>query len=302
MSFHVIDPGLCSLVVDFGRPRSRSLGVPVGGAADRCSLAVGNALLGNPPETAALEMSLVGPTLRADGPCAAVLFGAPFDLTTDRQSLKPGTTFTLAEGEELRIGGTPRGLRAYLCVQGGLQTPLILGSRTSLRPLAMGDLLPYQTGTVGRRSVRVDWSWNAEPFDLRALAGSQADWFPDSDFYERSYTVSPAVNRMGLRLEGTPLVLPPRELVSEPVCPGCVQVTRDGRPIVLGVDGQTIGGYPKIAQVIAADLDKLGQLRPGDTVRFALVSLAEAERLYRHKQQELQAALLRWRTAIGASS
>ena len=100
---------------------------------------------------------------------------------------------------------------------------------------------------------------------------------------------------MGLRLEGEPISLPNRELVSEPVCSGTVQVTRDGQCIVLGVDGQTIGGYPKVAQVISADLDKLGQLRPGDRIRFRWVSLAEAEDLYRHKQKELREWLLRLR-------
>src|SRR5207245_3761721 len=102
---------------------------------------------------------------------------------------------------------------------------------------------------------------------------------------------------MGLRLEAEPLTVPDRELVSEPVCPGTVQVTRDGQCIILGVDGQTIGGYPKIAQVITADLDKLAQLRPGDSVRFRRVSLEEAEAAYRHKQAELHEWHTRLQTA-----
>jgi allophanate hydrolase subunit 2 len=105
---------------------------------------------------------------------------------------------------------------------------------------------------------------------------------------------------MGLRLRGEPLLPPDRELVSEPVCPGAVQVTRDGQCIVLGVEGQTIGGYPKVAQVIAADLDKLGQLRPGQEVRFRLVSLEAAESLYRQKHVELRRWLTRLRTAAEA--
>jgi antagonist of KipI len=102
---------------------------------------------------------------------------------------------------------------------------------------------------------------------------------------------------MGLRLRGAPLTLPDRELVSEPVCPGTVQVTGDGQCIVLGVDGQTIGGYPKVAQVVTADLDKLGRLRPGEAVRFRRVGLDEAEGLYRHKQTRLREWLTRVRTA-----
>jgi antagonist of KipI len=102
---------------------------------------------------------------------------------------------------------------------------------------------------------------------------------------------------MGVRLHGKPLGVPPRELVSEPVCPGSVQVSRDGQCIILGVDGQTIGGYPKVAQVISADLDALGQLRPSDRVRFRLVSLEEAEQLYRRRQAMLRQWLTRLRTA-----
>src|SRR5205823_2109119 len=125
------------------------------------------------------------------------------------------------------------------------------------------------------------------------LDGAQCDWFQLDEFYSQTFAVTPSSNRMGLRLQGVSLAMPSRELVSEPVCPGAVQVTRDGQCIVLGVDGQTIGGYPKIAQVITADLDKLGQLRPGDPVRFLRVSLEEAESVYRHKQAELHEWLLR---------
>src|SRR5207249_4090342 len=115
----------------------------------------------------------------------------------------------------------------------------------------------------------------------------------------QEFTVLPASNRMGLRLKGKALALPDRDLVSEPVCPGAVQVTRDGQCIILGVDGQTIGGYPKIAQVIHADLDRVGQLRPGDRIRFAQMSVQEATRLYRAQQAELDDWLLRLRTGLG---
>jgi antagonist of KipI len=111
---------------------------------------------------------------------------------------------------------------------------------------------------------------------LRTLDGPQRDWFA-SDFFAHLYEVSAASNRMGLRLKGNPLARKPGELISEAVAPGAVQVTNDGLPIVLGVDGQTIGGYPKVAHVIRADLDLLSQLRPGDRVRFVRVSFKAAE-------------------------
>jgi antagonist of KipI len=299
----VLRPGLHTRVVDLGRPRCRSLGVPVGGAADRFSLAVGNALVGNPPDAAALEVSLAGPTLRASGELACVVCGAPFELSGGREGLTAGTTFTLRDGEELRVGGTASGARAYLCVRGGLQTPVVLGSRSALEPLRAGDVLPCFTGTIRGRFVRVERDWEAPhetggPVTLRGLDGAQAEWFDTAALYgPATFAVTPASDRMGLRLAGPALPVPKRELLSEPVCPGTVQVTRDGGCIVLGLDGQTIGGYPKIAQVIVADLDVLGQLRPGDRVRFVRVTLDEAERLYRRRGEVLREWLARLRTA-----
>jgi antagonist of KipI len=305
-SLQVLRPGMYTMVVDMGRPRCRSLGVPVGGAADRFALAVGNALVGNPPGAAALEVALAGPTLRSTCELACVVYGAPFDLACGRQRLTAGTTFTLRPGEELRVGGTPHGVRAYLCVRGGLQAPEVLGSRSGLGPLRTGTEFGCTPGSIHGRFVRIphDPEPRAESTRLRILPGPQAGWFRAEDLYgrpeapgPRTFTVTPASDRMGLRLLGPPLTLPDGELLSEPVCPGTVQVTRDGQCIILGVDGQTIGGYPKVAQVIGADLDTLAQLRPGARVHFERVSLEEAEALYRRRQALLRAWLLRLRTA-----
>src|SRR5207253_3460529 len=137
--------------------------------------------------------------------------------------------------------------------------------------------------------------------------GPQADWFPRDSLITiqgltilsapRCFEVTQASNRMGLRLQGTPLPATSQQLVSEPVCPGSVQVTRDGQCIILGVDGQTIGGYPKIAQVVSADLDRLGQLRPGDMVRFQRVTLEEAEALFQSRTAWTEEWLLRLRVS-----
>lgn len=298
MSLRVLEPGLHSLVVDRGRPGYRGLGVPLSGAADAIALALGNALVGNAPVAAALEVSLAGPTLVATAELACVVYGAPFELTSSRQPVRAGTTFTLQPGEQLRIGGTRQGMRAYLCVRGGFQVAPVLNSRTALHPIGGGTELPCLPGRILSRFIRPEWSWNRESRLLRVLAGAQADWFCEAEFVARAFTVTPASNRMGLRLHGEPLTLPSRELVSEPVCPGTVQVTRDGQCIILGVDGQTIGGYPKIAQVIRADLDKLGQLRPDERIRFAWVSLRDAEMIYHQKQAELQAWLIRMQETL----
>ena len=298
MSLRVLEPGLHTLVVDFGRPQWRSLGVPLGGAADRWSLAMGNALVGNRADAAALEISLTGPILEATCELGCILYGAPFALSSESQTLLHGKTFTLQAGERLRIGGTSRGMRCYLCVAGGFDSELILGSRTRLQPIQAGEELGCTPSRIAARFLHTEPRIDNDTPVLRVLPGAQAAWFEPQAFTSHEYTVTPASNRMGLRLRGPTLAIPPRELISEPVCPGAVQVTRDGQCILLGVDGQTIGGYPKIAQVISADLDQLGQLRPGQAIRFVWVTLEEAEQLYAIRQDNLRRWLLRLGVAV----
>jgi 5-oxoprolinase (ATP-hydrolysing) subunit C len=300
MSLIVREGGLQSLLVDFGRERSRSLGVPVGGAADRAALALGNALVGNPARAPAVEVAFAGPTVEALHPTACVIFGAPFQSTVNGVPLAAGVTFALEPGDVLRVGGTSIGARAYLCVAGGFEAAEVLGSRSALEALKAGEELKCAASRIEARSL---------PFvslpsplvkednyatGLRALDGPQSDWFTDSSFFAQTYEVSPASNRMGLRLKGAPLTRKPGELVSEAVAPGAVQITNDGLPVVLGADGQTIGGYPKVAHVIRADLDLLAQLRPGDQVRFIRVTADQAEGAFRARANFLR----EWQTRL----
>jgi 5-oxoprolinase (ATP-hydrolysing) subunit C len=295
----VISPGIYSLLIDFGRPHSRGLGVPVGGAADRAALSIGNALVGNPPDAVGLEVSLAGPTLQTDADIAAVLYGAPFQLATKRGTLVEGKTFTLEAGDELQVGGTAQGMRAYLCVRGGFQSARILDSHSALVPLAVAQVLTCPGGRITAHFLGERFTDRDDPNVLRAVPGGQADWFTADDFLGQPFTVARDSNRMGLRLQGPAQRLPERQLLSEPVCPGTVQVTSNGQCIILGRDGQTIGGYPKIAQVISADLDKLAQLRPGAMIRFERVDQEMAERLFREREGQLQKCLTRIRTAAG---
>lgn len=294
MSLRVVEPGLLSLLVDAGRPRSRAIGVPLGGAADRAALALGNALVGNDPDSPALEVTLAGPTLEALHQIACVVFGAPFSLLVNGEPRTAGTTLTLNPGDLLYTGGTAAGVRAYLCVAGGFDGPTVLGSRSALSPIRKGDVLACGASRCQPRSLGFAGETSAT---LRVLDGPQRDWFPDDAFFAHPYAVSPASNRMGLRLKGEPLNRRPGELVSEAVAPGAVQVTNDGLPVVLGVDGQTIGGYPKVAHVIRADLDRLAQLRPGDAVRFVRVTPDEAEAAARERAASLRGWLSRLRAA-----
>ncbi len=293
MSLTVLDPGPYSLLVDFGRPHHRSLGVPIGGAADRAALAQGNALVGNEPDAVALEFALAGPKLQANADHGCVIFGAPFKAWIDDVPIHAETTFNLKAGSVLRIGDSAIGMRGYLCVAGAFLAAPVLGSRTSFDALKRQDVLTCQSGQVTARSLGNPVTSYSPNMCLRCLAGPQAEWFEADQFFGPSFQVSPLSNRMGQRLSGKSLMLPNRELVSEPVCPGTVQVVNDGQCIILGVDGQTIGGYPKIAQVIAADIDRIGQLRPGQEVRFTEVTLEEAEAAFHDRNLKLRHNLMR---------
>lgn len=286
--FRVVETGTYSILVDRGRPRHRRWGVAVGGAADQASLALGNALLGNPLDALALEVALAGPTLQAESDVACAIFGAAFDLRVGGQRISSNRTFVVAAGDFLQIGIAGKGLRAYLCVAGGFSAREFLGSRSALEPVGRQQLLK-SNASLSRldaerarpgRSVVLD-SWDDCPAELfRVLPGSHSAEVASAALFDAVFQVAPQSNRMGLRLDGPAIQrLAGGELLSSPVCPGTIQLTHEGRLIVLGVDAQTIGGYPRVGHVISADLDRLGQLRPGDPVRFQPVTLADADRL-----------------------
>jgi len=294
MGLRVIEPGLHSLIVDAGRPGWRGYGVSLGGAADRGAFHLGNALLGNSPDAAALEITLAGPTLEAIEDVGLVVCGAPFEMWRDDTSLSPGFPFHLKRGERLRIRGTASGVRGYLCVCGGWQTPLIMGSRSAFEPISRGMILPCdRSGPPPLRGLGRVMDATGINTPLRVLAGPQADWFLPGAFIDERYVVSATSNRMGIRLTGRALPRTGREMISEPVAPGTIQITNEGQPIILGVDGQTIGGYPKIAQVITADRDRLAQCRPGETITFTQVTLGEAENAARQARRLAQEWRLR---------
>ncbi len=301
MSLRVVAPGLFSLPVGPPRPGRRALGISPGGPADRGSFALANALVGNPPDTPAVEVSLFGPTLIAACTVGAVVFGAPFEVFRDGEPIPPNHTFTLQAGSTLRIAGTPAGCRAYLAVPGGFGLPPVP------TPLAADDVLTCGESALPARSIMwhrhsclcLEPSQAGLPVLLRVLPGPQRDWFPDGSFFSHIWTVGDASNRMGVRLAGEQIPKRVGELASEPVAAGAVQVLNDGRPVILGADGQTIGGYPKVAHVIRADLDRVGQLRPGEAVRFEVVTLEEAEMANRAKWAELRQWELRLSVAGG---
>jgi biotin-dependent carboxylase-like uncharacterized protein len=257
----VIEPGLLTTVQDAGRPGYAHVGVPPSGAVDRRSFELGNALVGNPPGAAALEATLIGPRLRFSRPTLIALTGA--------------CETRVEEVVELDVGRAAGGARVYVCVRGGIDVEPVLGScSTDLLtglgppPLRAGDVLSI--GHAGGTPRRVDVP--VRKLELRVFAGPRADWFV-ADALETlctaAWRVTPASNRVGLRLDGAGLGWARTdELRSEGLVTGALQVPGGGKPILLLNDHPTTGGYPVVAVVHSADLPDAGQLAPGDVVTF----------------------------------
>jgi biotin-dependent carboxylase-like uncharacterized protein len=283
MTIEVISPGMLTTVQDLGRYGYGPLGVSPAGAADPVALRFGNRLVGNPENAAALEMTLVGGTFAFPQGAVVALTGADFEAR-----IPLWTPTRLNPRDTLKIGGSLTGARCYLCVRGGISVPLFLDSAST----------HILTGLGGRRVQRGDKlkigdAAISDPIQLprpnyrrkvlRVTKGPQ-DFPADAlqVFCSSTYTVSEDSNRMGLRLQGPPVDAPHGgQMISEGVSLGAIQIPSGGQPIILFVDQQTTGGYPKIANVITADLPSVGQLRPRDQIRFELIDVRAARQLLR---------------------
>ena len=296
---HIIKAGLLTLVQDQGRKGYQDRGVPVGGAMDRFSAQLANSLVGNLPEAPVLEITLMGPTIEWEGACQIALTGAELSAQLNGSSIPLNETVTVQSGSTLQFGRPIAGCRAYLAVGGSWAIPSWLGSRSAAHPegkqvtpesvIHKGQHLSIDPHPfISFRKARVEHQpIPGPPFQIRALPGPefhQIDPVHIGYFFSQSYRISPDSNRMGYRLLGTPLPLEGQgPILSSGVMPGTVQITREGIPILLMADAQTTGGYHRFLQVIQADLDKLGQAKPGDSLRFALISQEEASRLRKEK-------------------
>jgi antagonist of KipI len=301
-------PGFLTTVQDLGREGFGPMGVSPSGAADPVPLRLGNRLVGNPENAAALEMTLLGGAFLFPEGGIIALTGSDFGATLDDAPVALWASFEVAAGQTLRIGPTRSGARCYLCVQGGIDVPPFLGSASTHllsglgglegRPLRKGDLLETgpSDGIFQRRTIAPRVLERLAPRKiLRVTAGPQADWFPEpalAGFLGNAYRVTEEANRMGIRLEG-PVITASHagQMITEGVSLGAVQVPPGGRPIILFVEQQTTGGYPKIANVISADLSSVGQLRPRDEIRFELVSLETARELFVEQETLLAGAI-----------
>ncbi len=306
-TIQVQTPGLQTTVQDLGRNGFGLVGVSPSGAADAISLRLGNRLVGNDERAAGLEMMLLGGTFTFPNGAIVALTGSDFGAVLDDARIELGESVEVRPRQTLRLGPTNSGARCYICVQGGIAVKPFLGSASTHilsglggfegRALRKGDVLhigsarkafrkrtfaPQALEHLSRRSV------------LRVTAGPQVDWFSESSlraFYANTYRVGEQSNRMGLRLEGAAVAqLGAGQMITEGVSLGAVQVPAGGSPIILFVEQQTTGGYPKIANVIAADLHRVGQLRPRDEIRFEEVTF-DAARSLLIEQEKLLASL-----------
>jgi biotin-dependent carboxylase-like uncharacterized protein len=292
-ALRMLRPGLFTTVQDCGRWGHQAQGVPVSGAMDVCSHRRANLLVGNAPDAATLEVTLTGPHVEFVEAAVFAVCGGEFRLSLDEGPVPMNAAVAAGRGSCLRFRDRMKGARAYLAVAGGVDVPLVLGSRSTHvvtrmggyegRALRAGDVLPlkkapgaFLNGPVAR-SKRLP-----EPFSLpgggarvRVIAGELIDQLAG-----RRFTVSSQSDRMGYRLEG--LAVPgaragSAELISSPVPVGAVQIPPAGQPILLMADHATSGGYAVAATVISADLPLAGQLAPGDWIEFSPCSLEEAD-------------------------
>ncbi len=310
----VISPGARTLVQDTGFRNGRGQGVPAGGVLDRSALRLVNALLDNPPDTEALEVALSSPVLVAvEGPVRVAISGTLKGTVhrTDgvRQTIEGWTATTLAVGDELHLQPPDRFAVGLIGICGGLDLPLCLGSRSTCvaagfggylgRSLRAGDVLRLRTVSHPLPELDLRVTVRMTPFTqpIRVVMGPQHEWLDEAGtkrFFETPYTVTPQLDRMGIRLHGQKLSFVPgktADIISDGAAPGAIQVPGNGQPIILLADAQTTGGYPKVATVIRSDLTRLAACVPGDKVVFASVSVDEAEAIAISEEVRLRAAI-----------
>jgi len=314
----VVRPGLFDTLQDFGRIGFMALGMPTAGAMDRIALALANALVDNPANTAGLEIGVMGPDLLVEADSVRVALVGPLSPTlvespdSPAKPMESDRTHLLKRGQILRVGMVEGSSTAYLAVAGGFALAPFMGSLSTYvragvggldgRKLAQGDSLGLARDHAPPRDERklaAAFDYGSGP--IRVVWGPQEDYFTDAglrSFTESEYRVSKEADRMGIRFDG-PVIEHSRgaDIISDGIAPGAIQVPGAGLPIVLLADRQTVGGYPKIATVASADLPRLGRLLPGQTVRFQPVSVEDAERLRREQEARLLRAVADFKVA-----
>ncbi len=301
-------PGLLTSIQDLGRCGFKKYGIITGGAMDPVSYRMANLLVQNEENEPTIEMTLYGPTIRFLENTIIALCGGNLSPSLNGRPMQMACPIHIQKGDVLTFGQPKTGCRAYLAIRGGIKIQKVMGSYSTYlraqiggfkgRSLQKGDQLEYVP--VNQESDVISTNWfasgmhieSSEAKKVRVLKGRHFEEFTKRSidtFSKESYTISPQSDRMGYRLDGTLLELSEsKEIISEAVTFGTIQVPANGKPIILMADSQTIGGYPKIAEVISADLPVVAQAKPGDSLQFEFVTLDEAQRLYLDQEKEMK--------------
>jgi biotin-dependent carboxylase-like uncharacterized protein len=319
----VLRPGLFDTIQDLGRIGFMAFGMPTAGAMDRIALSLANALCGNPVGMAGLEIGVMGPDLLVEADSVRVALVGPLTPALIERAdaaaklIDSDRTYVLTRGQILRVGMVEGSSTAYLAVAGGFALPPFMGSLSTYaragvggfhgRKLAEGDALPLERDRApAREEKKLGHSFDYGSGPIRVVWGPQDDYFTERGheaFIGSEYRVSKEADRMGIRFEGPAIEHAVSvdkggaDIISDGIGPGAIQVPGAGLPIVLLADRQTVGGYPKIATVASADLPRLGRLLPGHTVRFAPVSVEEAEVLRHDQETRLKRAIADFKPA-----
>jgi biotin-dependent carboxylase-like uncharacterized protein len=287
--FQVLKAGLFTTVQDLGRYGYLKYGVPISGAMDTFALIAANLLVENNPEDACLEATLIGPELKALTKTHIAITGGDAEPKINGENVSMWQTLQVEEGDIISFGRMKSGCRAYLSIKGGINTPLVLGSRSTYvrggfgglngRQLKSGDIIegfatpPLKMEYVMPEDLIPQYTGN---FTVHVILGPQADMFTENGiatFLSNPYTVTSEADRMGYRLEGPSIEHKAKaDIVSDALLPGAIQVPKNGKPILIMRDAQTTGGYPKIAVAITPDVSLLGQAKPNDTIKFSKIT------------------------------
>ena len=303
----IAEAGPLTTVQDGGRPGQLRTGIPPSGPVDARAFALANRLVGNEAGAAGLECTLMGPRFTAQSACTIAVTGAAMPVTVNGAEAPAWTSIALKTGDTVKLGAAKAGVRAYVAFSGGIEVPRVLGSSSTYvrgklgghegRALRRDDVLhlgpsaPSRPRFVERRFVP---DFADEP-EIRVVPGPQADRFSAAGmttFLSNAYEMLPQSDRMGARLRGPRIEhVRGHDIISDGIPLGGVQVPGDGQPIVLLVDRQSTGGYTKIATVCSIDVGRVGQVKPGQRLRFRAIDVAEAHRLLREAHAALAHAV-----------
>jgi len=308
--FEILQPGMLTTVQDLGRLGYQRLGVPAAGAMDQFAIKMGNRLLSNNDNDAALEATFMGPSIKAISDTIIAITGGDLSPTLNGKILPMWESISLKEGDTISFEGPRAGIRTYICIAGGIDVPLIMESRSTYlrsniggylgRSLQQGDILsnstPNKEVVKGRKvSTYIVPSYGGD-VTLRVVLGPQDSEFTEdgiNTFLTSKYVVTSQMDRMGIRLEGTEITHREKaDIISDGIMFGSIQIPGNGQPIIMMADRQTTGGYTKIATIISIDIPKISQAQPGDKIQFDKVTVENAQNLLKEFEETIQNAII----------